>query len=66
MSEPLKDVWAVSLETGKVRLMAESLTEKNAEAVVSMAVMRRGVDEEFFGTAPHGKYKEGDKWKGQK
>ena len=42
---------------------AES-TEKNAEAVVNMAVMRKGVESEFFSEVPAGKYKEGDTWKG--
>lgn len=56
------DVLAVNMETHKVRIMAENKTERNAEAIENMAVMRRGVDEEFFVTVPHGKYKEGDEW----
>jgi len=35
------------------RLIAERKTERNAEAIVSMAVMRRGVDEEFYDVVPH-------------
>ena len=56
------DVVAVNIETSKVRMMAENKTEKNAEAIINMAVMRRGVDEEFYAPAPHGKYKDGDTW----
>lgn len=56
------DVVAVGLETNKVRLIAENKSERNAEAIVMMAVGRRGVEEEFFSEVPHGKYKEGDTW----
>jgi len=65
MSE-LYDVVAVNLETNKetnkVRFMAQGKTLPNAEAIVSMAVMRRGLDEEFFAEVPAGKYQEGDSW----
>lgn len=54
------DVLAVSIETNAVRLMAQNKDERNAEAIVEMAVIRRGVEEEFFTTAPTGKYKDGD------
>lgn len=67
VKERLYDVVAVDLETSKVRFMAQGKTEKNAEAVVNMAVMRmvrRGVESEFFSEVPAGKYKEGDTWKG--
>ena len=63
MSEELYDVVAVDRETSKVRFMAQGKTERNAEAVLKMAVMRRGLDEEFFAEVPAGKYKEGDLWK---
>lgn len=56
------DVVAVNIESRKVRLMAENKTERNADAIERMAVMRRGVEEEFFATVEHGKYKEGDIW----
>lgn len=56
----LYDVVAVNIKTTKVRLMAENKTERNAEAIVNMAIMRRGVEEEFFTEVPGGKYKEGD------
>lgn len=61
----LKDVVAVDLVTDTVRIMAENKTERNADAIVNLAVMRRGVDEEFFAVVPHGKYSTGDKWIGE-
>ena len=44
----------------RVRLIGVDKTERNAEAIVNMAVMRRGVEHHFFTTAPHGKYRDGD------
>ncbi len=52
--ETLFDVVAVNLETGVERHIDTGKTERNAEAIVSMAVMSRGVDEEFFKTVPAG------------
>ena len=49
----LFDVIAVNIKTGAERFMAEKKTEPNAEAIVAMAVMRRGVDEEFYKAVPH-------------
>lgn len=49
----LYDVEAVNLATGEVRKIAEHKTLANAEAIVKMAVMRRGVDEEFFREVEH-------------
>ena len=43
-----------------VRVIAEDKSEKNAEAIVEMAVMRRGVEHSFFTTAPTGTYRDGD------
>lgn len=54
------DVIAVRIDTRKVRLIAEKKSERNAEAIVKMAVHRRGVDVEFFAEVPHGSYVEGD------
>jgi hypothetical protein len=54
------DVIAVSISSGKVRMIATGKSERNADAIVSMACMRRGVAEEFFTEAPSGKYKDGD------
>lgn len=53
MSAPLFDVIAVNIETGAERLIAEGKSERTAEAIVNLAVMRRGVEEEFFDTRPH-------------
>ena len=58
--EKLFDVIAVNMETNKVRLMAERKTQRNAEAIVAMAVMRRGVEDELFVEVGHGTYREGD------
>ncbi len=46
--EPLFNVYAQNIRTGERRLLAEGKTERNAEAIVDMAVIRRGVEEEFF------------------
>ena len=46
--EKLFDVVATNIKTGKKRFIAQDETEGNADAIVNMAVMRRGVDEEFF------------------
>lgn len=64
-SKPLFDVVAVNLRSHLVRLIAESKTEPNADAIETMAVMRRGVEEEFFVTVPNGSYKEGESWRGK-
>lgn len=56
----LFDVIAVNIETKIVRLMAESKSERNAEAIIDMAVMRRGVETEFYTFSPAGKYHDGD------
>jgi hypothetical protein len=50
----LFDVIAVTIKAPHTkRIIAERKTEKNAEAIVNMAVMRRGVEEEFFDAVPH-------------
>ena len=56
------DVIAVNMATHRVRLLGESKTERNADAIEMMAVMRLGCDEEFFTRAQAGKYKDGDEW----
>lgn len=48
----LFNVYAVSLRDHSRRLIAENKTERNADAIVTMAVMRRGVEEEIFVTEP--------------
>ena len=59
MSE-LFDVVRVDLATKKVALMAVNKSERNAEAIVDMAVIRRGVDGCFYITVPSGKYRNDD------
>lgn len=59
--EHLWDVIEVEIAAPhKVRLMATGKTEKNAQAIVDMAVTRRGCENHFFTTASAGKYKDGD------
>lgn len=50
--KPLFDVIAQNIKSGNKRFIDKAKTESNAEAIVKMAVMRRGVDEEFYYTAP--------------
>lgn len=64
MSNELFDVVAVNITTKRVRLLAEHKTKRNAEAIVNMAVIRIGVDEEFYAPVLAGKYKDGDEWTG--
>lgn len=52
-AEALFDVIAVNIETGAERFLDTAKTERNAEAIVRMAVMRRGCDEEFYTIKPH-------------
>lgn len=62
MSE-LYDVVAVNIKSGVVEsLFGERKTLRNAEAIVTMAVMRRGVDEQFYAEVPTGKFKVGDRY----
>lgn len=65
-TDKLYDVVAVKIG-GKntVRFMAEGKTLPNAEAIVKMAVMRRGVNDEFYCEVPAGLYKEGERWEGR-
>lgn len=53
--DALFDVIAVNIYTNKERIISSAKTERNAEAIVEMTVMRRGVDEEFFKIVPHKK-----------
>lgn len=50
--QPLFDVIAQNIKTGAKRFLDKSKSEGNADAIVRMAVMRRGVDEEFYYTVP--------------
>lgn len=52
MSEHLWDVVAVNIKTLEQRVMERGLSERNADAYIHMAVIRRGVDVEFFKRVP--------------
>ena len=54
MPQPLFDVVARNLETGAERHIDTGKTERSAEAIITMCVMRRGVDEECFDMVPAG------------
>ena len=56
------DVVAVEMKSLRVRLIAEGKSERAAEGIVNMAVMRRGVEVEFFAEVPAGSYSDGDLW----
>lgn len=58
--EELFDVVAVSDHGSLVLWVMTDKTERNAEAIINMAVMRQGVADRFFTTAQPGRYKEGD------
>lgn len=65
MIDQAYDVVAVSLSTLTVHILNEGETERDAEAIAEMAIMRRGAGEEFFSKALAGKYRDGDQWNGQ-
>ena len=52
MGEPLFNVVAVSIANGATRVIAENKTRANAEAILRMAVGRRGVEEEYYNIVP--------------
>ena len=53
MSEDARfDVIAVDLASGDRRKLAENKNEADAEAIIKMAVIRRGVDVEYFTKEP--------------
>lgn len=59
--DDLFDVIEVEISSPhRVRIIATSKTEKNAEAIVEMAAIRRGVENHFFTTAPARHYRDGD------
>ncbi len=61
----LYDAIAVNLQTNKVRLFDTGKRLPDAEAISAMAVMRQGVDEEFYAEVPTGMYKDEDTWRGK-
>lgn len=50
---PFFDVIATDLLSKAKRILATRKTERDAEAVINMAVARRGVRFEFFSSVPH-------------
>ena len=63
MSE-LYDIVAINTSTWKVRILDRGKTMPNAEAIVNMAVMRRGGGDEIFSETRAGSYKDGEIWDG--
>jgi hypothetical protein len=66
MSYELFDVVAVSMVTDKVRVLGSSKSKDDADAIVAAAVMRCGIESEFFCKVHAGSYQEGDIWEGKK
>lgn len=58
----LRDVIAVDESTNKILWVERNKSERNAEAIITMAVMRQGCDDRFFTDAPCGKYNDGDEY----
>jgi hypothetical protein len=57
----LYDVIEVSIQKPHKVVVIDTLkSAKNADAIVNMAVMRRGVEQSFFATARAGQYRDGD------
>jgi hypothetical protein len=55
------DVIEVSIESRRIiTFTANNKTKRNAEAILEMAVCRRGVEENFYVVVETGKYKIGD------
>lgn len=46
--DPIYDVVAVNLKTLEERVMERGLSADNADAYIMFAVMRRGVETEFY------------------
>ena len=57
------DVVEVNMETSVVKMMGFNKDEKNAEAILKFALMRRGGDDVFYSVEPAGIYRDGDKFK---
>ncbi len=61
------DVVGVSVITGRVvRVIEKDQSKEDAEAVVKMAVIRRGVEDSIFVEVAHGSYSSDDRWKGRR
>lgn len=62
----LFDAVDVDISAGTVHLMSTSLTRRNVDAVIDMAVTRRNEEGHFYACTRAGAYIDGDKWEGQK
>jgi len=61
MDRELLDVVAVEMNSGRVsEILAIAKSERNAEAIITMAVVRRGVDTHFYQEIPTASKKVGD------
>ncbi len=60
------DVIQVQFESKEIRLMGENESKDEAGAILRMAVMRRGVDGQFFKVVPTGIFKDGDTYDASK
>ncbi len=54
------DVVEVNFTTKAVRVIATNKSARNADAIVNMAVMRRGIEEGYYTTTPAGRFQDGD------
>lgn len=57
------DVIEVNISTKVVRVLASGKSEQNAEAIIEMAVMRRGVEDCFYKAVPADQYRDGDTYR---
>ena len=53
MHQELYDVIAVNRQSKEERVLATGNTRKNAEAIVLKAIMKRGVEKEYFKKVPY-------------
>lgn len=61
----LHDVIEVEIEhPHRVRVLATALDDRNGDAVINFAVIRRGVDRHFYTLVAAGRYQDGDLWNG--
>jgi len=58
------DVVAVDISTNKVRFFGTGKSYDNADAIVNMAIMQRGLETEFYAVVPHKLYADGEDWHG--
>ena len=54
------DVIAINQKTDRIRILTRGVIGANADAVIDMAIARRGVDTEFYTKVDAGSRREGD------